>query len=185
MGEKMIALFTKIHETQEINYDWFIIADDDGYIFMDNFYKFIATKNPLEPMMYGSLLTVVVPGGYITGGPGIVITRESMLRVSKKMAAKECYADKFSDVTLGLCAKKLGIGINEAKDATDKYRFHNLGPEVMYRGPFPGFIKATTNHTGVIGKNCCSLDSIGFHYVTPEKMYEIDANQFYLQKLLV
>ena len=184
MGEKIIAMYSQIYNNNDLNYDWFILADDDGYLFMDNFYKFVADKDTTQPIMYGTLLTVVVPGGYITGGPGIILTKESMLRLSKKMSAKECYADKYGDVTIGLCANKLGIGMVEVKDDKNSYVVHNLSPETMYHGPLPDFMLETTNRTGVFGKNCCSIDSIGFHYVKPHEMYKIDKEKDYLRKLL-
>ena len=34
-------------------YDWYLLADDDTFIHMDNLYAFLASKNSYQPVQYG------------------------------------------------------------------------------------------------------------------------------------
>ena len=58
-----MAVFDKFND-----YDWYLKADDDTYIFMDNLRDFLKTKNSSSPVTFGYDFKTDVPYGYHSGG---------------------------------------------------------------------------------------------------------------------
>jgi hypothetical protein len=56
-------------------FDWYLKADDDTFIFVDNLKKFLSEKNSSMPITYGYNFKVIVPNGYHSGGKLIIITK--------------------------------------------------------------------------------------------------------------
>ena len=63
------------------DYDWYLKADDDTYIFMDNLRKFVSDKNPSSPVTYGYDFKVIVQNGYHSGGGGYLLSNEAFKRL--------------------------------------------------------------------------------------------------------
>jgi glycoprotein-N-acetylgalactosamine 3-beta-galactosyltransferase len=56
-------------------YDWYLKADDDTFVFVDNLRLFLNDKNPNLPVDYGYDFKVKVEGGYHSGGGGYVLSK--------------------------------------------------------------------------------------------------------------
>ena len=67
------------------NYDWYLKADDDTYIFVDNLRQFIADKNSSMPVTYGYDFKVIVDNGYHSGGGGYLLSNEALSRIGSKL----------------------------------------------------------------------------------------------------
>ncbi len=54
-GELSLKVFATLRDTYETNsqYDWYLKADDDTFVFMDHLKLFLNDKNPKEPITYG------------------------------------------------------------------------------------------------------------------------------------
>ena len=52
LTDKVFLSFKHIY-SQYPDYDWYLKADDDTFIFMDNLEYFLSTKNPYKPVSYG------------------------------------------------------------------------------------------------------------------------------------
>ena len=50
------------------DFDWYLKADDDTFIVVDNMIGFLENKNPCEPVSYGYNFKINVPGGECTNG---------------------------------------------------------------------------------------------------------------------
>ena len=59
-------------------------------------------------------------------------------------------------------------------------RFHCLGPWHLYSGNFPDWLFAYATNKVQKGVECCSLESISFHYVTKEEMHRMSKSDNYL-----
>jgi hypothetical protein len=46
------------------DYDWYLKADDDTYVFVDNLRKFLSNKNRSDPITYGYDFNCYVDKGY-------------------------------------------------------------------------------------------------------------------------
>ena len=68
------------------NFDWYLKADDDTFIFVDNLKSFLNEKNSSMPITYGYNFKVIVPNGYHSGGAGYVLSKESLNRIGSKLS---------------------------------------------------------------------------------------------------
>ena len=192
MGNKVLTVLKESYDIYKSRSNWFIMIDDDGYIFIDNLYRFIETKNTNEPQIYGFKFTHtknLIKGmtGHIAGGPGIIITKESMRRLYDKIINNECKNTtiyQYGDVAISLCSVLANISIGDSRDEFGKQRFHNYDPFVHFNGPLPFILRDFDHHSKKIGKECCSLETVSFHYVNQSLMYKIHQNKTFLKDLL-
>ena len=65
--------------------EWYLKADDDSYIVMDNLRDFLSQHNPDDPLQFGSKLKgangQIVQHGYMSGGAGYVLSKEALKRL--------------------------------------------------------------------------------------------------------
>lgn len=107
-----------------------------------------------------------------------------MKRLVKEISENNCMKDMYGDISIGNCANKVNVTIGNSDDSTGKPRFHPADPKTHYYGPLPGALFSSTSHNGKLGKECCSVESIGFHWVGPDIMPQIYANKTFLQDML-
>ena len=66
---------TLIHLYNEYNdFDWYLKADEDTFIFIDNLRQFVADKNASLPVTYGYDFKLKVEQGYHSGGAGYLLS---------------------------------------------------------------------------------------------------------------
>lgn len=81
--KKMFNIFLEKYT----NYDWFMIIDDDSYLYIERLKKYLEFQNKTESLMIGDFLNWcsyrpdMIEAGYsyklwISGGPGIVFTKK-------------------------------------------------------------------------------------------------------------
>ena len=56
------------------DYDWYLKADDDTFIFVDNLRQFVADKNSSSPVTFGYDFKVYIEKGYHSGGGGYLLS---------------------------------------------------------------------------------------------------------------
>ena len=79
LTDKVYLTIKYIYEKYN-NYDWYLKADDDTFIFINNLRNFLADKNSSQPVTYGYDFKVIVDSGYHSGGAGYVLSKEAMLK---------------------------------------------------------------------------------------------------------
>lgn len=183
MGEKAFLIMKIIYEQLGTKAKWFLMADDDTFIFMDNLRKFIQTKDTQKPELFGFRFRAMFSEGFIAGGSGILFTHESMKRLVNLIQQDKCRKDMYSDISIAECALQANITIGNSHDKMNKPRFHPANPKIHFHGPIPGALLSSGSHDGTVGKNCCSNESIGFHWIEPSYMREIYRNKTFLNDL--
>lgn len=187
MGEKVLLVLRLTYEMYASTHKWFFMADDDTYVFVNNLNKFTESLDPTNPFTYGYRYKhKIPPNGYIGGGAGILFTNESMSRLVNKIKNGECdkFLNMYGDVTIGGCANASGILIGNSSDVRNRPRFNYIPPLQHFTGPLPDWLTSVGGtHSGVIGRESCSNESISFHYIKPETMYEIYNNMTILNDL--
>ena len=186
MGEKVLKVLTKSYNIYKNHSSFYYMVDDDAYVFVNNLNKYIKTLNTSHPHIYGFKFNhLPLPGGHIFGGSGILLTNESMQRLVTKIKNKDCeiHMDKYGDVTIGGCAYSAGIEIIDARDGDGKARFYAYDPKKHLTGKVSKVFHIFGSYNKMIGKECCSLDTIAFHYVKEKLMYEIHGNRTFLKDL--
>ena len=152
---------------------------------MNNLFNFIKDKNPNEPVMYGHNFKVIVKTGYQDGGAGILFTQESMKRLHESIINGKCQEKKgYSDVTIGLCRERSNVTMGASVNAAGSERFHIRDLDTHFFNQ-PYWSYDYSSNPVKSGVECCSEDSISFHYASKELMGHYYAlEQKYNNKLL-
>ncbi|KIH62312.1 hypothetical protein ANCDUO_07406 [Ancylostoma duodenale] len=114
--------FKYIHDKYLNDYDWFLKADDDTYVIVENLRPY--TKR-----------------GYHSGGAGYILSREALRRFVNKGYSnnKICQVKGVSveDVAMGKCLESIGVRAGDTRDQEGLHRFSPVSPDLMISGSFP------------------------------------------------
>lgn len=121
------------------DYDWYDIIDDDAYVNINNFKKFLRDKNPKEPVTYGFNYKVIVRDGYHSGGPGYVMSNEAFTRISKALNKNisTCPNSGIDDIDINSCLRDLNVSMGISYDEQKRERFINMGLMTHFTGSYP------------------------------------------------
>ncbi|GAA54625.1 glycoprotein-N-acetylgalactosamine 3-beta-galactosyltransferase [Clonorchis sinensis] len=160
------------------DYDFFLKADDDTFVIVENLRKLLRDLNPNDPFIMGRRFRPHVKQGYLSGGGGYVISRAALLRIHNGLANDTRCAGQAhggaEDVRLGHCAEVVGVRIMDSLDEHGLERFHPFSPGSMMS---KSLLEAThwfmsyNYHKVQTGIECCSDYAVTFHYVAPSDMY--------------
>ena len=185
MGEKVLITLETVFKLFGEKFNWFLLVDDDTYIYTRNLFKFIDNHDSNMPFTYGYIYKVIVPTGYHAGGGGTLITHESLKRLVHKINSNEClFKDGPGDVALGRCSAIANVTLESSVDSNGRERFHPMDVDYHFSGYFPDWIFEYSANKVKSGVDCCSLESISFHYVSSENMYQMSLYENYLDFLI-
>ena len=72
---KVRSIWKYLEEHHLGDFDWFLKADDDTFIVVDNLRRFVERRNPRTPIWYGAKLkNPKVKDGYQSGGAGYLLS---------------------------------------------------------------------------------------------------------------
>lgn len=102
------------------NYDWYYIVDDDSYVNINNFKKFLSDKNSKEPITYGFNFH-----SYHSGGPGYILSHEAFTRLGKTLteSVNKCPDTGIDDIDVNACLHNLGVQMGISVDQQNRQRF--------------------------------------------------------------
>ncbi|XP_071097838.1 glycoprotein-N-acetylgalactosamine 3-beta-galactosyltransferase 1-like [Haliotis cracherodii] len=78
LTEKSIASLKHIYKHHLDKYDWFLKADDDTFVVMENLKFLLSHYDPTEGVYVGHLFKKYTKWGYMSGGAGYVISRPAL-----------------------------------------------------------------------------------------------------------
>ncbi len=87
LTDKMFCTLKYLYTQTENHYDFYLKADDDSFVFVDNLRWFLHDKNSSEPVTYGYDFRVLVPGGFHSGGGSYLLSKEALKRIGEKLNA--------------------------------------------------------------------------------------------------
>ena len=163
--------------------DWFIKADDDTYIAMDNMREFLSQFNTMEPHHFGRKFSMY-KDAYYSGGSGIVLSKEALVRMGEAFPSAEDEGWAGSprgtgpeDLLTSKSIKPLGVLAVESLDKNGRQLFFPMGLEHEWFAPkrdekawFYRYSKVAK-----VGRECCSENWVAVHYTPTPKMYLIDS----------
>ena len=115
--------------------DWFLKADDDTYVVMENLRYMLQPYNSSDPLYFGCKFKPYVSQGYMSGGAGYVLSKEALKRFVVQGVSDEtgliCRHDGegAEDVELGKCMENLHVIAGDSRDALGRGRFFPFVPE--------------------------------------------------------
>ena len=137
LTEKVFKSFKYVYEKYP-DYDFYLKADDDTYIFVDNLRLFLSDKNKSKPVTYGYDFHKFVDYGYHSGGAGYVLTNEALSRLA--LFLKNNYSSlilkNLEDVDVAETLRKVRVYPEKSIDDYGRERFHPLKLYDHYIGKY-------------------------------------------------
>ena len=147
---KSVQAFRYCYDNYGTDYDWFLKADDDTYVIVENLRFFLAHNNPDDMIYFGHKFKVLVRQGYFSGGAGYVISRKALevlvtRGLSNPFLCRQDGSDE--DVEIGRCMERLGVQAGDTLDWYDRETFHPFLPIQHLEGTHPKWLFDYSFHT--------------------------------------
>ncbi|XP_032807556.2 glycoprotein-N-acetylgalactosamine 3-beta-galactosyltransferase 1-like [Petromyzon marinus] len=182
---KTIKALYYIHENHLDDADWFLKADDDTYVIMENLKLLLVSYSPSEPIFFGRKFKYFVKQGYMSGGGGYAMSREAVRKFVEAFETGKCtHASTIEDVEVAKCLAKVGVVAGESLDMHRRETFHGVFPEELLTKKHdqkPFWYRDYSYHPLELGPRCCSDYSATFHYMSPTWMYTFEYFAYHLR----
>jgi hypothetical protein len=115
--------------------DWFLKADDDTYVILENLRYMLQSHNHSDPLYFGCKFKPYIKQGYMSGGAGYILSKEALRRLVTKGLTDQtgviCRPDEggAEDVEMGKCMENLNVVAGDSRDSLGRGRFFPLVPE--------------------------------------------------------
>jgi glycoprotein-N-acetylgalactosamine 3-beta-galactosyltransferase len=131
LTDKIYHTIIDLYKNYANDYDWFLKADDDTFIFVDHLRQFLERHDPESPIYFGYNLKT-----WVSGGAGYVLSRASLKRLGKKLLtqrtsqfsyrrySKKCRNTGVEDQDISNCLEKIGCIKGVSIDDCGRERFH-------------------------------------------------------------
>ena len=131
MVSRIFSAFDYVYENHLDDGDWFMRADDDTYVIMENLRYLLSSYNTSDGWYMGRSYSRNTPQGYNSGGGGIVLSKAALTTLYNRPKDK-CQRAKeesgMDDSILGVCLNELDVKIADTRDKFNKSRFHAYTP---------------------------------------------------------
>ena len=145
--------FFDFFKYSQLDYDWFVLIDDDTYLYVDRLLERLSSLDPNSLYMEGNILTHIAHtewGTYHSGGAGTVLSKpvyRYVQRMTRNIPYEYRAPNMCADICLGLWTKYI-LGIQR--------------------------IHCPDYHTDMYNPNTDNPNTaITFHHLKTEKDYEI------------
>lgn len=127
---KTIRALQYIHQHHLQDADWFLKADDDTFVVVENLRHLLARYDPEEPLYLGRRFAPFVSQGYMSGGAGYVLSREALRRFVRGFRSGRCsHFSDIEDMALGRCMESMEVEPVDTRDQLGRHTFHPFPPD--------------------------------------------------------
>ena len=163
-----------IYQRYGRDYDWFLKADDDTYVIVENL-RHLLRRRPSNISSYYGYIAKTSDRFYPSGGAGYVLSQEALRQFGEQILIKPdqrklCNKDEAEDINLAYCLARIGIHVTNARDNNQLERFHPMTFEQHFLGKFTRWIEKNAQFNQKKGEQCCSPLTISFHSLSSEEM---------------
>ena len=144
LWQKSKEAFRYIYKYYRDKADWFLKADDDTFVIVENLRYMLQNFQPADPIYFGSPLKEEdlkrikhsKNEKFVSGGAGYVLSRNALTRlvdIALKGKSKhgQCHYTKNmgpEDIEIGRCLESVDVHIGVSKDKIGRTRFHREPP---------------------------------------------------------
>ncbi|EDV39551.2 uncharacterized protein Dana_GF24419 [Drosophila ananassae] len=156
------------HQHYLNEFDWFLKADDDTYVVMENLRLFLYPYDPESSVYFGCRFKAFFSQGYMSGGGGYVLSRDALRRLNlfAMNSTTTCKLNGDSeDMQIGRCLQDVGVVAGDSRDFQGHHRFLPVSPLTMFPEWPPGHWLENYFYFKPNKSDCCSSSAITFHYV--------------------
>uniref|UniRef100_A0AC35TWZ8 N-acetylgalactosaminide beta-1,3-galactosyltransferase n=1 Tax=Rhabditophanes sp. KR3021 TaxID=114890 RepID=A0AC35TWZ8_9BILA len=182
---KVRGAIIKAYEKHGDKFDWYIKADDDTYLVMENLRMFLLNKNASQHQYHGFKLHIKNdpigpnPLVYHHGGASYVMSRHTIKELVTNGFGKKCqhHPQGADDRIIGRCLMKMKLKIPDARDKYNRVLFMPSTPinfATQIRNEKYDKYNALNYKKFKKGKKGISEWPIAFHHMTANLMYGVD-----------
>lgn len=147
-------------------FDWYLKADDDTLVIMNNLRKYLATLDPKRAHYLG--VTMKYSYDFYQAGAIYILSNEAVRRFVEKAYGdvEKCPYFYDEDAGLGRCLYSIGIISEDTRDENGRNRFVAFSPKEIFNEEVPSewFLNKNT-----LKKDIHSNDLISVHHLTPDE----------------
>ncbi|CAM9302545.1 unnamed protein product [Pylaiella littoralis] len=190
MWQKSRAIWKYIDRHYKDEFDWFVLGGDDIFLVVENLRKYLLSDEikaaagglkdgGINPMYLGRRFR---PGGndnriFNSGGAAYVLNQASVKLLASHLDDESCHAHQkcsWEDVNIAACLRQQGVVAHDTRDDFGRERFHPFTPGQHFSYRIPKnpekdwYIDYSIDLK--IGRECCSRNSLSFHYVDERLM---------------
>ena len=109
--------------------DWFLKADDDSFVILENLRYFLSKHNSSQQNYFGRHFTMY--GGYNSGGAGYVFSKATLMTFNQALQdPSNCKLKSLAeDMEVGVCLRNMGVFPGDTRDEFGRETFHPFKPE--------------------------------------------------------
>lgn len=128
--KKTIEAFHYIHQHHLDEADWFLKADDDTFVVVENLRYTLSKYDTEKPLYLGRRFAPFINQGYMSGGAGYVLSKEAVRRFVKGFSTGECtHFSNIEDMALGKCMETMKVEAVDSRDVKGRQTFHAFPPD--------------------------------------------------------
>jgi len=198
MWQKSRSIWKFVAKNFASQFDYFLIGGDDMFYIVENLKAYLNSKEIRDERAKGKGLFLgrrfFPPKQHVfnSGGAGYTLDSTSLQVLADNIDSPHCYPHQrgfWEDVNVANCLRESkSIGPYDTRDPQERERFHPFTPgqHLDYRKPAgEGDWYPKYNPYLKEGYDCCSSESISFHYVPGDLLYKLHGYLYHCENKIV